>query len=152
MTKLIAITLDEKTIARKSASVDHERAVAIYDLIEDNKFDTIGQEIGPFALNLALEDNKLIFQIESETDKIIHILSLTPFKRLVKDYFIICDSYYNAIRTMSASQIEAIDMGRRGLHNEGSELLIERLSGKIIVDFDTARRLFTLVATLMWKG
>jgi uncharacterized protein (UPF0262 family) len=152
MTKLIAITLDETTIACKNASVDHERAVAIYDLLENNLFDTAGLETGPFSLALALNENKLIFHIEGEADKITHILSLTPFKKLVKDYFLICDSYYSAIRTMSPSQIEAIDMGRRGLHNEGSELLIERLSGKIIVDFDTARRLFTLVATLMWKG
>jgi uncharacterized protein (UPF0262 family) len=152
MTKLIAITLDEATIARKNASVDHERAVAIYDLIEDNCFDTVGEETGPFSLNLALDQNRLIFHIESASDKITHILSLTPFKSLVKDYFLICDSYYSAIKSLSPSQIEAIDMGRRGLHNEGSELLIERLSGKIIVDFDTARRLFTLVATLMWKG
>jgi uncharacterized protein (UPF0262 family) len=154
MTKLVAITLDEKTIARKNASVDHERAVAIYDLIEDNTFDTVGDAIGPFKLILSLQDNKLVFDIYTQCDSpvIVHVLSLTPFRKIVKDYFMVCDSYYTAIRSSTPSQIEAIDMGRRGLHNEGSELLKERLCDKLTFDFETSRRLFTLIATLMWKG
>lgn len=154
MTKLIAITLDEKTIARKNASVDHERAVAIYDLLEDNRFDTVSDDLGPFKLILSLQDNRLVFDIYSENDEavILHALSLTPFRKIVKDYFLVCDSYYTAIKSASPSQIEAIDMGRRGLHNEGSELLKTRLCDKLTFDFETSRRLFTLVATLMWKG
>ena len=152
--RLIEVTLDESSIARSTPDVEHERAVAIYDLIEENAFALPGRKDGPYRLNLSIMENKLVFDVRDTKDKpaIAHILSLTPFRRIVKDYFLICESYYSAIRNATPSQIEAIDMGRRGMHNEGSELLMERLAGKIDVDFDTARRLFTLLCVLHWKG
>ena len=152
--RLVKITLDEGSIGRSSSDIEHERAVAIYDLIEDNSFAPTDHDDGPYALHLSITENRLVFDIRREdgTPVMAHLLSLTPFRRIVKDYFMICDSYYKAIRTATPSQIEAIDMGRRGLHNEGSELLQERLKEKIEVDFDTARRLFTLICVLHWKG
>jgi uncharacterized protein (UPF0262 family) len=152
--RLVAVTLDESSIGRSSSDVEHERATAIYDLIEENSFAPLGHKGGPYALNIGLRDNRLLLDIRLADGKpvIAHFLSLTPFKRIIKDYFLICDSYYAAIRTATPGRIEAIDMGRRGLHNEGSELLIERLKDKIAVDFDTARRLFTLICALHWKG
>ncbi len=152
--RLIDVVLDE-TIGRSTPDVEHERAVAIFDLIEENSFAPLGDEIGgPYKLKLSLVESRLVFAISREdgSDVVTHILSLTPFRRIVKDYFMICESYYEAIRTSTPSQIEAIDMGRRGLHNEGSQTLLDRLSGKIDVDFDTARRLFTLVCVLHWRG
>jgi uncharacterized protein (UPF0262 family) len=151
--RLIDVELDE-SIGRSTPDVEHERAVAIFDLIEDNSFQPVGDETGPYRLRLSLVDAKLAFTISRESGEqvVTHILSLTPFRRVVKDYFLICESYYAAIRTSTPSQIEAIDMGRRGLHNEGSQTLMDRLSGKIEVDFDTARRLFTLVCVLHWRG
>jgi len=127
--RLVKITLDEGSIGRSSADIEHERAVAIYDLIEDNSFAPSDHDGGPYALQLSIAENRLAFDVRLEdgTPVVAHLLSLTPFRRIVKDYFMICDSYYNAIRTASPTQIEAIDMGRRGLHNEGSELLVERL-------------------------
>ena len=152
--RLVAVTLDETSIGRSSADVEHERAVAIYDLLEHNSFAPVGHEGGPYWLNLAVVSNRLMFEVRTADEQAVvtHHLSLTPLKRIVKDYFMICDSYYAAIRTATPSQIEAIDMGRRGLHNEGSELLMERLKNKIELDFDTARHLFTLVTVLHWKG
>ena len=152
--RLVKITLDEGSIGRSSQDIEHERAVAIYDLIEDNSFAPVDHDGGPYALHLSITENRLVFDIRREdgTPLMAHLLSLTPLRRIVKDYFMICDSYYKAIRTASPTQIEAIDMGRRGLHNEGSELLKERLKEKIDVDFDTARRLFTLICVLHWKG
>ena len=152
--RLVAITLDEGSIGRSGPDVEHERAVAIYDLIEENVFEPTGHDVGPFALHLSIADNRLVFDVRlaDGTPVVAHLLSLTPLRRIVKDYFMICDSYYKAIRTATPSQIEAIDMGRRGLHNEGSELLQERLKDKIGIDFDTARRLFTLICVLHWKG
>jgi uncharacterized protein (UPF0262 family) len=152
--RLVKVTLDEGSIGRSSPDIEHERAVAIYDLIEDNSFAPAAHDGGPYTLQLSITENRLAFDVreESGTPVIAHLLSLTPFRRIVKDYFLICDSYYKAIRTATPSQIEAIDMGRRGLHNEGSELLQERLKEKIEVDFDTARRLFTLICVLHWKG
>jgi len=152
--RLVKITLDEGSIGRSSPDIEHERAVAIYDLLEDNSFAPLDHEGGPYALHLAITENRLVFDIRLDdgTPVMAHLLSLTPLRRIVKDYFMICDSYYKAIRTSTPSQIEAIDMGRRGLHNEGSELLMERLKEKISVDFDTARRLFTLICVLHWKG
>lgn len=152
--RLISVTLDENSIGRGSADQEHERAIAIYDLIEDNSFALAGHDGGPYALSISLMDAKLVFDVR-DTDGagvITHILSLTPFKRILKDYFMICESYYAAIRTATPSKIEAIDMGRRGLHNEGATLLQERLKGKIDCDSDTARRLFTLITALHWKG
>jgi uncharacterized protein (UPF0262 family) len=152
--RLVKLTLDENSIGRSSPDVEHERAVAIYDLLQDNSFDPIGHEGGPYALHLAVVGNRLVLDVRTadESAVVTHHLSLTPLKRLVKDYFLICDSYYQAIRASTPSQIEAIDMGRRALHNEGSELLIERLKNKVRLDLDTARHLFTLISVLHWKG
>ena len=152
--RLVSITLDEGSIGRGGPEQEHERAIAIFDLIESNNFAVAGHDGGPYTLTVGLLANKLAFDIRDEQGQPVtaHILSLTPFRRVVKDYFLICESYYLAIRTASPSLIEAIDMGRRGLHNEAAELLIERLEGKLEVDFDTARRLFTLISALHWKG
>jgi uncharacterized protein (UPF0262 family) len=151
--RLCDVVLDE-TIGHSTPDVEHERAVAIFDLLEDNLFEPVGHSGGPYRLNLSLVDAKLVFRISTDggTEVATHILSLTPFRRIVKDYFMICESYYQAIRSATPSQIEAIDMGRRGIHNEGSQTLMDRLSGKIRLDFDTARRLFTLVCVLYWRG
>jgi uncharacterized protein (UPF0262 family) len=152
--RLVAVTLDEASIGRGSPDQEHERAVAIYDIVEANSFALPGHDGGPYALHLALIENRLCFDVRdaSGAPVVAHHLSLSPFRKVVKDYEMICDSYYKAIRTASPSQIEAIDMGRRGLHNEAAELLVERLAGKIDLDFDTARRIFTLIFALHWKG
>ena len=152
--RLVKVTLDDASIARSGPDIEHERRIAIYDLLEDNTFSLLGHEGGPYALHLAIVENRLVFDIRlaDGSPVVAHHLSLTPLRRIVKDYFMVCDSYYQAIRTASAAQIEAIDMGRRGLHNEGSELLMERLKDKVVVDLDTARRLFTLICVLHWKG
>ena len=151
--RLVDVVLDE-SIGRSTPDIEHERAVAIFDLIEENSFRPIGHDGGPYKLKLSLAESRLVFAISDGNGKdvVTHILSLTPFRRIVKDYFLICESYYEAIRTSTPSQIEAIDMGRRGMHNEGSQTLMDRLSGKIDMDFDTARRLFTLVCVLHWRG
>lgn len=151
--RLIEVELDE-SIGRSTPDVEHERAVAIFDLIEENSFHPVNDAEGPYKLRLSLAESRLVFAISRESgDPVVtHILSLTPFRRIVKDYYLICESYYDAIRSSTPSQIEAIDMGRRGLHNEGSQTLLDRLAGKINVDFDTARRLFTLVCVLHWRG
>jgi uncharacterized protein (UPF0262 family) len=152
--RLIAVTLDENSIGRGTPDQEHERAIAIYDLIEENEFALPDHGGGPYRLHIGLHDSKLAFNILDEAGDpiIVHILSLTPFRRIFKDYFMICESYYAAIRTASPSQIEALDMGRRSLHNEGAQLLVERLRGKIELDFDTSRRIFTLVTALHFKG
>jgi uncharacterized protein (UPF0262 family) len=151
---LVAVTLDETSVGRSGPDIEHERAVAIYDLIEDNVFAPHDDEQGPYALHLSIADNRLVFDIRTADGLpvIRHLLSLTPFRRIVKDYFLICDSYYDAIRTATPDRIEALDMGRRGLHDDGSRILQERLRRKVKVDFDTARRLFTLICVLHWKG
>lgn len=152
--KLIKIELVEKHQVRRAAEVEHERAVAVYDLLEENYFAPNGDFVGPYALYIRLEDTRLIFDVrkEDESDLVQVPLPLKTFQSIVKDYFLICESYFAAIKKSTPSQIEAIDMGRRGLHNEGSELLRERLEGKIDVDFDTARRLFTLICVLHIRG
>jgi uncharacterized protein (UPF0262 family) len=152
--RLSTITLDEASIGRGLPEQEHERTVAIYDLIESNSFALAGHEGGPYTLHISLASNKLALDIRTEVgDPVItHILSLMPLRRVVKDCFMVCESYYAAIRTASATQIEAIDMGRRGLHDEAAAILLERLEGKVIIDFDTARRLFTLITALHWKG
>ena len=151
--RLIDVVLDE-SIGRSTPDIEHERAVAIFDLIEENSFRPIGHDGGPYKLRLSLAESRLVFAISDNQDNpvVTHILSLTPFRRIVKDYFLICESYYEAIRSATPSQIEAIDMGRRGIHNDGSQTLMDRLAGKIDMDFDTARRLFTLVCVLHWRG
>ena len=152
--RLVAVTLDESSIGRSGPDIEHERAVAIYDLIEENSFRPTGHEGGPYALNLGIDGSRLVFDVRSAdgTPVIAHLLSLAPFRRIVKDYFTVCDSYYAAIRTATPDRIEALDMGRRGLHDEGSQLVMERLKRKVDIDFDTARRLFTLISVLHWKG
>jgi uncharacterized protein (UPF0262 family) len=152
--RLVKVTLDEGSIGRSGPDIEHERAVAIYDLLEANTFQPRAHEGGPYALNLSITSNRLVFdiQLEDGSPVVAHHLSLGPLRRIVKDYFLICDSYYAAIRTASPDQIEAIDMGRRATHNEGSDLLIERLRHKVEMDADTARRLFTLICVLHWKG
>ncbi len=154
LSKLVAVTLDEESIGRSGPDIEHERAVAIYDLIEENSFQPVDQPVGPYALHLSMSDNRLVFDIRKPDGQpvVAHLLSLTPFRRIVRDYFMICDSYYSAIRTATPDRIEAIDMGRRGLHDDGSRTLMERLAGKVTVDFATARRLFTLICVLHWKG
>ncbi|MGT2478640.1 UPF0262 family protein [Methylobacterium oryzae CBMB20] len=151
--RLAKVSLDEASIARGNPDQEHERAIALFDILEDNAFTIPGRE-GPYALTLGLVENKLSFAISTEDGEPVmtHLLSLTPFRRVIRDYEMICESYYNAIRTASPSQIEAIDMGRRGLHNEASETLKQRLDGKVDLDHDTARRLFTLIFALHWKG
>src|SRR4051812_30300620 len=152
--RIVGVTLDEDSIGRSGPDVEHERAIAIYDLIEQNLFAPEGAAAGPYTLHIAITGSRLMFDIRRENgDPVVaHLLSLGPFRRIVKDYFMICDSYYQAIRTATPDKIEAIDMGRRGIHDEGSRTLQERLAGKVRVDFETARRLFTLISVLHWKG
>ena len=151
--RLSDVELDE-SIGRASPDVEHERAVAIFDLLEENHFKPVGHAGGPYKLTLSIIEKRLVFDITLENGEkaATHILSLTPFRRIVKDYFMICYSYYEAIKSASPAKIEAIDMGRRGVHNEGSQTLQDRLKGKIEMDFDTARRLFTLFCVLYWRG
>ncbi len=149
------ITLDEHLVVRRSPEVEHERAVAIFDLLESNRFVPAMEATGPFSVHLGLRDGRLlvigIADVERQAIDPV-TLPLSPFRTLIKDYFTVCESYFEAIRRASPSQIEAIDMGRRGLHNEGSELLRERLAGKIAMDLETARRLFTLICVLHIRG
>lgn len=151
--RLCDVVLDD-SIGRSTPDVEHERAVAIFDLVEENSFTPLGHAGGPYKLRLSLVNARLVLTITTEADQDVatHILSLTPFRRIIKDYFMVCESYYEAVKTATPSRIEAIDMGRRGIHNEGSQTLMDRLDGKIGVDFDTARRLFTLVCVLYWRG
>ncbi len=152
--RIIDITLDEHSVVRRSPDVEHERAVAIYDLLDENFFAPKTGQPGPFTLLLSVQENRLIFDVRSETGAEIDrfAVPLVPFRRIVKDYFTVCESYYAAIKNAPPSQIEAIDMGRRALHNEGSELLRARLDEKVDTDFPTARRLFTLLCVLHLKG
>ena len=152
--RLIAIELDAKSIRRSKPGIDHEREVAIFDILDANMFALEGRDAGPYKLTLGIIEDRLAFTIGNEKVEtlVTHVLSLSPLRRLIKDYFIVCDSYYDAIRSAPPSRIQSIDMGRRALHDEGSRILSERLKGKIIMDHDTARRLFTLVCALHWKG
>ncbi len=148
--RIVNLNLDERSVLRRNPDVEHERAVAIFDLLEENSFAPVGHEGGPYSLTLAIEDNRLAFDIRDENDVPLDrvLLPLTGFRSVVRDYFMICESYYDAIKHASPSRLEAIDMGRRGVHNEGAELLRQRLVEKVIVDLGTARRLFTLVCVL----
>ncbi len=152
--RLIDVKLDERTVVRRNADVEHERAVAIYDLLDENSFEPVNPMPGPFILHLSVEGDRLALDIHGGNDEPLDrvLMSLNPFRRLIKDYFTVCESYFEAIKTATPSQIEAIDMGRRGLHNDGSELLRERLVDKVEMDFNTARRLFTLICVLHIKG
>ncbi|MGL4637365.1 MAG: UPF0262 family protein [Beijerinckiaceae bacterium] len=152
--RLVAIVLDANSIERGTPDQEHERLTAIYDLVEENSFALPDNREGPFALHIGMMNARLVFEIRTQGgDHIItHGLSMSPFRRVIKDYFLICESYYDAIRTASSAQIEAIDMGRRGLHNEAADIVMERLKDKVTIDFQTARRLFTLLAALSWTG
>ncbi len=149
--RLVAVTLDEGSVVRWNPEIDHEREVAIFDLLEANSFSPIGVPAGPYALHLSIQESRLIFEIRAADDEaeLVTIgLATTSLRRIVRDYFTVCESYFDAIRNAAPSRIEALDMGRRGLHDEGSTLLRERLDGKIDIDFDTSRRLFTLFCVL----
>ncbi len=153
--RIVAINLDERTVVRRSPEVEHERAVAIFDILEDNSFAPVGHKGGPYDLHLSIEDRqRLVLDIRHEDGKEVArvTMSLTPFRRLIKDYFQVCESYFDAIKRLSPSQIETIDMARRGLHNEGSDKLVERIQDKIEMDRPTARRLFTLICVLHISG
>lgn len=151
--RICQITLDEDSLEHRSPDIEHERRIAIYDLLEDNYFAPIGAAAGPYNLNLSIVEKRLLFDIRHSDERPVHqvILSLSPFRKIIKDYFLMCDSYFDAIKNASASHIEAIDMGRRSLHNEGSDILTDRLKGKVDLDFPTARRLFTLICVLHIK-
>lgn len=152
--RLTAIEFDASIGSGATPEAEHERRVAIYDLIAGNSFTLTAHPTGPYRLRLSTADGRLILDVMNSAEARLALigLSMSPFRRIVKDYYMICESYYQAIRTATPSQIETIDMARRGLHNEGSELLRERLNGKVEIDFNTARRLFTLVSVLHWRG
>jgi uncharacterized protein (UPF0262 family) len=152
--RLVAIRLDEGSIRRGNPNIEHEREVAIFDILEANSFALEGRDDGPYTLELSIVEDRLVFAVghQGGGDAFSYVLSLTPLRRIMKDYFIVCESYYQAIRTAPPSRIQSIDMGRRALHDEGSRALVERLKGKIALDKDTSRRLFTLICALHWKG
>ncbi len=157
MTRLCHIEIDERGLARPTPEIEQERRVAIFDLLEDNAFalparDGRSAPDGPYRLGLAIREGRLVFDIATEaTTRVTEFhLSLGPFRQVVKDYFQICENYYDAVKRLPPSQIEAIDMARRGIHNEGARVLQERLTGKADVDIDTARRLFTLICVMHW--
>ncbi|MBV8778440.1 MAG: UPF0262 family protein [Alphaproteobacteria bacterium] len=147
--RIASITLDERSVVRRSPEIESERAAAIADLLHENSFAPVSGHSGPFALHLAVEENRLLIEVTGADGAAQTIqMGLGPFRRIVKDYFVVCESYYDAVRRQNLSQVEAIDAGRRALHNEGSALLTERLADKVSVDHDTARRLFTLICVL----
>lgn len=150
--RLQSVEIDEESLAAVSRDQEQERQIAIFDLLEENYFNPEGAEIGPYDLRMGLMENRLVLDVRGPEYEKRHILSLSPFRGLIKDYFMICESYYQAIRNSSPQQIEALDMGRRGLHNEASDLLRTRLQGKVETDLDTSRRLFTLICALHWRG
>ena len=150
--RLQSVELDEESLAAASRDQEQERQIAIFDLLEDNHFAPEGATGGPYDLQIALIDNRLALDIQGPDYQRRHLLSLSPLRGVVKDYHMICESYFEAIRNATPQRIEALDMGRRGLHNEGSALLRARLAGKVETDEDTARRLFTLICALHWRG
>ena len=152
--RLTAINLDQASIRPGNPNIEHEREVAIFDILESNHFALDGRDDGPYSLDLSIVEDRLVFAVGRENggDTFTVVLSFTPLRRILKDYFLVCESYYQAIRTAPPSRIQSIDMGRRTLHDEGSRVLMERLKGKITMDRDTARRLFTLICALHWKG
>lgn len=152
--RLFYVALDDRNMVARNPEVEHERRVAIFDLLEDNSFSVVGYDEGPYALRLMLQESRLIFEVTGDDGMhLIDIpLPLSAFRKIIRDYFTVCESYYDAIRTASPSKIEAIDMGRRGLHDEGAELLRARLEDSVVVDESTARRLFTLICVLHVRG
>lgn len=156
--RITAVELDERTILWRNADVEQERRVAIFDLLEGNHFapksEYPGGYKGPYKLLMRVEEGRLALDISTEAGEPLEtvVMPMSPFRRIIREYFAICDSYYQAIRNASPSQIEAIDMGRRGIHNQAAEMLQDRISDKLDVDFDTARRLFTLICVLHIRG
>ncbi len=150
--RLQTVELDDESLAAASRDQEQERQIAIFDLLEENVFAPEGAENGPYDLRIALIDNRLALDITGPSYQRRHLLSLSPLRGVVRDYRMVCESYYDAIRNATPQKIEALDMGRRGLHNEGSSLLQRRLSGKVEIDQDTARRLFTLICALQWRS
>jgi uncharacterized protein (UPF0262 family) len=152
--RLSAITLDEASVVYRSRAIEQEREVAIYDLLDANVFKPQGSPGGPYHLHLGMEDNRLVLDVKKEdgSEPVRLFLSLMPLRKTVKDYFLVCDSYYKAIRTAPPHQIESLDMARRTLHDEGARELQARLADKVESDFDTARRLFTLICVLQMRG
>lgn len=152
--RIAAITLDPKSLGRANVNIEHEREVAIFDILDGNVFAIEGTDQGPYALHLAIADDRLHMAIATEQaiEVAQQLVPLTPLKRIIKDYFLVCESYYEAVRSAPPARIQAIDVNRRSLHDEGSQMLREKLAGKISMDGDTARRLFTLVCALHWKG
>ena len=148
--RVASITLDEHTVISRSPDIESERAAAIADLLTQNQFALASGRAGPFHLHLAVEENRLSMEVRADGDASTEniMLPLAPFRRIVKDYFLVCEGYYEAIRRANLTQVEAIDVGRRSLHDEGSALLVERLAGKATLDHNTARRLFTLICVL----
>lgn len=150
--RIAEITLDDRLTALRSPEQAHERRVAIHDLIEDNRFQLRHGPAGPYAMHLHMEATRLVLDLSGPDGTASIALPIIPFRRIVRDYLLICESYYEAIRSAPPSRIEAIDMGRRGLHDEGAELLAERLKAAAELDHATARRLFTLVCVLQARG
>jgi uncharacterized protein (UPF0262 family) len=152
--RLTAIEFDTGSVRRGNPNMEHEREVAVFDILEGNSFALDGRETGPYTLRLSIVEDRLVFAVGQATsaETFTFVLSLTPMRRIMKDYFIVCENYYQAIRTAPPSRIQAIDMGRRALHDEGGRVLVERLKGKVTIDRDTSRRLFTLICALHWKG
>jgi uncharacterized protein (UPF0262 family) len=150
--RLHTVMLDDESLAAVSRDQEQERQIAIFDLLEENYFAPAGAERGPYELKISLIDGRLALDISGPGYERRHLLSLSPFRGVLKDYRMICESYYDAIRNATPQRIEALDMGRRGLHNEGSVLLQQRLAEKVEIDVDTARRLFTLICALQWRG
>ena len=153
---IVKIQLDEKSFLRRRPEVEHEREVALFDLLEENKFILKGEgaSTGPYHLKLKLADDRLVFDVSDTKDAPLReiVMPAKPFRSVIKDYFLICESYFDAIKTSSPSQIEAIDMGRRGLHNEGAQMLQEKLDAEVEMDKPTSRRFFTLLCVLHMRG
>lgn len=152
--RIVSITLDERSIVRWNADIDHERKVAIFDLLENNSFAPRRQASGPYHVDLKLEESRLVFEVATVDGAAVDNISmpLVTFRRIIREYFTVCESYFNAIRSASPSQIEAIDIGRKALHDQGSELLMERLKDRVEIDTGTARRLFTLICVVTLRG
>ena len=154
MSRLTRIELDDSGLPPPTPEIEQERRVALFDLLEENAFTPVGGPDGPFHLYLSIQDRRLVFDIRDTQDAPVGAfhLSLSPFRQVIKDYFQICEAYFDAVKRLPPAQIEAIDMGRRGIHDEGSRILTERLEGKVLTDHATARRLFTLICVLHFKG
>lgn len=152
--RIVGITLDSKSLGQASGNIEHEREVAIFDILDGNSFAVEGENKGPYKVHLSITDDRLVLSISNEQGEAVaqHGVPLTPLKRIMKDYFMVCETYYQAVRTAPPAKIQAIDVNRRTLHDEGSSILKDKLLSKVVVDADTARRLFTLVCALHWKG